>query len=159
MRISLVSKKIILAILARKSLIFFSFFGQGYQWWKFLFFLFVIFGQGYQWWVLLFLGHFWPRIPMVKLLLGHFWPRLLSLATSAMNTNDESYVCDLSKPLASRPAKREFAFAGGNLWHPTVQAGVRAPGATAGMGLQVQALAWKYRVSRTPEWNVLRVTN
>ena len=26
---------------------------------------------------------------------GHFWPRLLLLATSAMNTNDESYVCDL----------------------------------------------------------------
>jgi len=26
---------------------------------------------------------------------GHFWPRLLSLATSAMNTSDESYVCDL----------------------------------------------------------------
>jgi len=26
---------------------------------------------------------------------GHFWPRLLLLVTSAMNTNDESYVCDL----------------------------------------------------------------
>ena len=26
---------------------------------------------------------------------GHFWPRLLLLATSAVNTNDESYVCDL----------------------------------------------------------------
>jgi len=26
---------------------------------------------------------------------GHFWPRLLLLATSAMNTNDESYVYNL----------------------------------------------------------------
>ena len=26
---------------------------------------------------------------------GNFWPRLLLLATSAMNINDESYVCDL----------------------------------------------------------------
>jgi len=48
---------------------------------------------------------------------GHFWPRLLLLATSATTTNDKSYVCDLSfafeQPLASRFAKREFAFAGG----------------------------------------------
>jgi len=44
-----------------------------------------------------FLGHFWPRLPTVKVFVfhGHFWPRLLLLATSAMNTNDESYVCDL----------------------------------------------------------------
>ena len=26
---------------------------------------------------------------------GQFWPRLLLLATSGMNTNYESYVCDL----------------------------------------------------------------
>jgi len=56
--------------------------------------------------------HFWPRIPMVKVFvfslsflakdtnggtllgLGNFWPRLLLLATLAMNTSDESYVCD-----------------------------------------------------------------
>jgi len=43
---------------------------------------FCIFGQGYQRWKFLFFH-------------GHFWPRLLLLATSAMNTNDESYVCDL----------------------------------------------------------------
>ena len=43
------------------------------------FWFFSIFGQGYQWWKLLFfLGHFWPRIPTVKALffLGHFWSRL-----------------------------------------------------------------------------------
>ena len=46
---------------------------------------------------LLGLGHFWPRLPTVKIFVfhGHFWPRLPLLATSAMNTNDESYVCDL----------------------------------------------------------------
>ena len=64
---------------------------------------------------------FWPRLPAVIVFVfhGHFWPRLLLLATVAMNTNDESYVCDLrfafEQPLASRSAKREFAFAGGNL--------------------------------------------
>jgi len=43
------------------------------------------------------LGHFWPRLPTVKdfVFHGYFWSRLLLLATSAMNTNDESYVCDL----------------------------------------------------------------
>jgi len=56
-----------------------------------------------------------------------------------MNTNDESYVCDLrfafEQPLASRSAKLEFAFAGGNLWHPTVQAGVRTPGGNCWHGI------------------------
>ena len=43
------------------------------------------------------LGHFWLRLPTVKdfVFHGYFWSRLLLLATSAMNTNDESYVCDL----------------------------------------------------------------
>ena len=47
--------------------------------------------------LLLGLGHFWPRLPTVKFFVfhGHFWPRLLLLATSDMNTNDVSYVCDL----------------------------------------------------------------
>jgi len=47
--------------------------------------------------VFVFLGHFWTRLPTVKVFVfhGHFWPRLLLLATLAMNTNDESYVCDL----------------------------------------------------------------
>jgi len=61
--------------------------------------------------VLVGLGHFWPKIPMLKAFAwsflgqgwngeslcfhGHFWPRLFLLATLAMNTNDESYVCDL----------------------------------------------------------------
>jgi len=48
--------------------------------------------------VLVSLALFWPRIPTVKVFVfhGHFWPRFLLLATLAMNTNDESYVCDLS---------------------------------------------------------------
>ena len=43
------------------------------------------------------LGNFWPRLPTVKVFVfhGHFWSRLLLLATLAMNTNDESYGCDL----------------------------------------------------------------
>jgi len=47
--------------------------------------------------VLVGLGHCWPKIPTVKVVVfhGHFWPTLLLLATSAMNTNYESYVCDL----------------------------------------------------------------
>jgi len=60
-----------------------------------------------------------------------------------MNTNDESYVCDLrcafELPLASRSAKREFAFAGGNLWHPTVQ-GVRALGGNCWDGIESTSL-------------------
>jgi len=35
---------------------------------------------------------------------------------------------DFEQPLAPRSAKRQFAFAGGNCWHSTVQAGVRALG-------------------------------
>ena len=40
------------------------------------------------------LGHFWPRLPTVKVFVfhGHFWPRLLLLATPPMNTDDESYI-------------------------------------------------------------------
>jgi len=61
-------------------------------------------------------------------------------------------VWDFEQLLASRSGKREFAFAGGNLWHPTVQQEFALRDATAGMGLQVQvysytgrqALAWKY---------------
>jgi len=71
-------------------------FGQGYQWWKFWLVL-VIFGPGYQWWnfclVLVIFGQ--VTNGKVFVLPGHFWPRLLLLATSAMNTIDESYVCDL----------------------------------------------------------------
>ena len=117
------------------------------------------------------LGHFWPRIPMVKLLLGlgHFWPRLLTVKDLFfMDIFIQGYfywplrlwismmkvmfvIWDFEQPLESCSVKRKFAFAGGNLWKPTVQAGVRALGATAGMGLQVrvflytgrQALAWK----------------
>jgi len=111
---------------------FFVIFGQEYQWWKLCFFL-VFFGQGYQWWkfwlvlVIFGLGYqprkflffmdifdqgyfYWPhrlRIPMVKVML---------------------VIWHFEQPLAPRSAKGEFAFAGGNLWHPTVQAGVRAPG-------------------------------
>ena len=46
-------------------------FGQGYQWWKFVFI--GQNGQGYQQWKFLIFEPFWPRIPMVK---GHFWPRI-----------------------------------------------------------------------------------
>jgi len=54
-----------------------------------------------------------------------------------MNTIDKSYVCDLRFWATSgiRSAKPEFAFAGGNLWHPTVQAGVRAPGRNCWHGI------------------------
>ena len=63
--------------------LFFSLFGQGYQYWKFLFFL----------------GHFWPRLPKVKVFvfLGHIWPRLPTVkffdlwAFSAKDTNGESF--------------------------------------------------------------------
>jgi len=43
------------------------------------------------------LGHFWPGLPTMKVFVfhGNFCPRLLLLATLAMNTNDEGYVCDL----------------------------------------------------------------
>jgi len=89
--------------------------------------------------LLLGLGHFWPRLPTVKFFVfhGHFWPRLLLLATSDMNTNDVSYVCDLRfwAPLSSSSGKREFAFIGGNLWHPTVQAGVRTLGGNCWHGI------------------------
>jgi len=52
-----------------------------------------------------------------------------------MNTSDEGYVCDFDQPLASLSAKREFAFAGGNLWHPTLQPEVRAPGGNCWHGI------------------------
>jgi len=72
-------------------------FGQGYQWWKF-WLVWVIFGQRYQWWnfclVLVIFGQGYQQWKFV--FHGHFWPRLLLLATSAMNTNDESYVCDMT---------------------------------------------------------------
>ena len=76
---------------------------------------------------------YWAKVTTGEILffMDTFWPRLLLLATLAVNTNDESYVCDLSftfeQPLASHSAKCEFSFAGGNLWHPTVQAGVHVP--------------------------------
>jgi len=61
-----------------------------------------------------------------------------------MNTNDESFVCDLrfafEQPLASRSAKREFAFAGDNLWHPAMQGGVRAPGGNCWNGIESTSL-------------------
>jgi len=72
MRISLVFKKIILAI-----------FGQGYQRWKYCFFS--LFGQGYQpWKFLFFLCHFWPRLPKVKICFS--WSLL------DKNNNDESFL-------------------------------------------------------------------
>jgi len=119
-------------------------FGQVYPWGKF--FDFLPFWPRLPTVEVLFFEPFWPRIQLVKVLvsLGHFWPRLptvkvliilvmvLLLATLAMNTNDENYVCDLrfafEQPLASRSAKHEFVFAGGNFWHPTVQPGVHALG-------------------------------
>jgi len=54
-----------------------------------------------------------------------------------MNTSDEGYVCDLRFWSTSGipSAKCEFAFAGGNLWHPTVQPGVRAPGGNCWHGI------------------------
>ena len=82
-------------------------FGQGYQRWKFLFFM-DIFGQGYFYWPL----RLW--IPMTKVIF-EIW--------------------DFERPLASRSAKREFAFAGGNLWDPTVQAGIRTPGGNCWHGI------------------------
>jgi len=125
---------------------FFVNFGQGYQWWKFCLVL-AIFGQGYQRWKFLFFmeifgqGYFyWPLqlwIPMMKVMF---------------------VIWDFEQPLASRSAKREFAFAGDNLWNPTVQQEFALRVATAGMGLQVrvysytgrQALARKYEYTRTP---------
>jgi len=87
-------------------------FSKGCQRWKFCFSLSILAkdtnGESFGWsWsflarlpmvkVLVGLGHVWPRMPMVKVFVfhWHFWPRLLLLATSVMNTNDESYVGDL----------------------------------------------------------------
>jgi len=108
--------------------------------------------------VLVGLGHFWPMLTVGRVFVfhGHFWPRLLLLATLAMNTNDESYFCDLRLLLS-------------NLWHPALPNAISRSlkaisgtplckqefalhEATAGMGLEVlvylytsrQALARKY---------------
>ena len=58
---------------------------------------------------------------------------------------------DFEQPLASLSAKREFAFAGGNLWHPTVQAGVRALGGNRWHGIanrvtQKDVYPWKFQL-------------
>jgi len=67
-----------------------------------------IFGQGYFYWPL----RLW--IPMMKVMF---------------------VIWDFDQPLSSSFAKHEFAFSGGNLWHPTVQAGVRAPGGNCWHGI------------------------
>ena len=97
---------------------------------------------------LFFLGHFWPKIPMVKVFVfpGHFWPRLLLLATSAMNTNYESYVCDL----------RFWASSGLSLcqmrvrvhWRQSLAPHCASRNSRSGR----QLLAWdcKYEYTRTP---------
>jgi len=117
----------------------FEHFGQEYQWWKFCFF-FVIFGQGYQRWKLcFFLVIFGQGYQRWKFLFfmdifgqGYFcW--LLRLWIPIMKVM--VVIWDYEQPLASRSAKREFAFAGGNLWHPTVQAGVRPLGGNCWHGI------------------------
>jgi len=134
--------------------------------------------------VLVGLGHFWPRIPLVKLLLGlgHFWPRLLPMKKFLffMGIFGQGYyhwplrlwipmmkvmfvIWDFEQPLVSRSAKREFAFAGGNVWNPTVQA-VRAPGGICWHGIASTSIsypgmervknAWSYFAnhSKGSEW-------
>ena len=111
----------------------------------------VIFGQGYQRFkVLVGLGHFWPRLPTVKVFvfLSHFRPKI----PMVKDNFGQGYfywplwlwiplmkvmftIWDFERPLASRSAKREFAFAGGNLWNPIVQAGVRDPGGNCWHGI------------------------
>jgi len=82
----------------------------------------------------------------------------------AMNTDDESYVCDLEfafeQPLASRSAKCEFAFARGNLWHPTVQAGVHALGGNCwhGIGSTVQVYPYNGRQALARKYDYTRIT-
>jgi len=73
--------------------------------WKFCL---VIFGQSYFYWPL------WLWIPMMKVMF---------------------VIWGFEQPLASCSAKREFEFAEGNLWHPTVQAGVRSPGGNCWHGM------------------------
>ena len=81
-------------------------------------------------------GFYWrfcPSLPTVKV--------LIILATISF-TGHFGYeyqrwnFCDLEfayeQPLASHSAIREFAFAGGNLWHPTVKTGVRTLGGNCG---------------------------
>ena len=95
---------------------------------------------------LFFLGHFWPRLPTVKVFVfhGHFWPRLLLLTTSAMNTNDESYVCDL----------RFWATSGIPLYQTQVRIRWRqslAPHcASRSLRSARQLLAWDGKYTRTP---------
>jgi len=114
-------------------------FGQGYQQWKFWSVLF-IFGQGYQQWKLLFyLGHFWSRLPMVKVsfcmdIFGQvyfYWPLWLWIPVMKVMF----VIWDFDQALASLSARREFAFAWGNCWHPTVQPEVRAPGGNSWHGI------------------------
>jgi len=77
---------------------------------------------------------------------GHFWPRLLLLATLAMNTSDEGYVCDL----------RFWSTSGIPLWQTQIHVHWRqllAPHcATKSSSSGKQLLAWdcKYEYTRTP---------
>jgi len=108
---------------------------------------------------------FLARLPTVKVLVilamvtftGHF----------GYEYQSESYICDLrfafEQPLASCSAKREFAFAGGNLWHPLCKQEFAVQEATPGMELEVwvysytsrHVLARKYDYTHTTVGKVL----
>jgi len=74
-----------------------------------------------------------------------------------MNTNGESYVFDLEfafeQPLASCSAKCKFVFVGGNLWHPTVQAGVCAPGGNCQHGIRSTIISYTGRQALARKYN------
>ena len=113
---------------------------------SFCFFL-VIFGQGYQRWKFLFFMDIFGQ--------GYFY-RPLRLWIPTMKVMFVIWATS-GIPLC------QYAFAGGNLWHPTVQAeghalgGIcwRGIGSTSTLVHRQASVGIKVRVSRAPEWNVL----
>jgi len=81
-----------------------------------------IFVQVCQRWKFCFYWHFCPSLPTVKVL-------VILVTVSFIGHFGYEYqrwkLCDLEfafeQPLASRSTTLEFAFAGGNLWHPAVK--------------------------------------
>ena len=163
-----------------KFLVFLGHVWLGYQRWKY-WFVFAICGQGYRWWKFLFFGHFWPRLPTVKVFvfLAHFWPRLPTvkvLVILAMVTFIGHFGCEyqwwklwlwfgVCFWANSGISLCQTRVAGGNRWHPTVQAGFCAPRGNCWYGIEStsilytgrQALAKKYDYTHTTVGKVLKL--
>jgi len=123
-----------------------------------------------------FFGQFWLRLPTVNVLffVGHFWrrlPKVKVLTILAMVTFIGHLVYEyqwwklclwfgiaFEQPLASGSAKREFTFAGGNLWHPAVQAGVRAPGGNCWHGIESTSISYTPRQAFARKYDYICTT-